>query len=117
MSINTKDHKFIQSIKDEVAINLHELGWCKKSTEQDGKYCLIGMLRGVILDSVSEHTAELGELEMDTQEQEWYREVLKDLCHRLDLPVNYESMENMRNALCKYNDGVDSLDEILTCLR
>lgn len=114
---NTKDDEFIQSIKDEVVNNLMQLGWCKGAFENDGKYCLIGMLRGVVLDSISEQTAEYGEAEMDIQEKKWYRDTLEELCRCFGLFVNYESVESMQNALYEYNDRVESLDELLSCLR
>ena len=60
--MKTKDEKektFIRHIKEGVAINLQELGWCQGHHEMDGKYCLVGMLRGVVLDAISEWYAEM----------------------------------------------------------
>ena len=83
----------------------------------DGKYCLVGMLRGVVLDAISEWYAEMGEEEMTKEEYNLYKKTLADICHCLRLPIKYTSVENMRSALYEYNDNAKSLSNILFCLR
>ena len=83
----------------------------------DGKYCLVGMLRGVVLDAISEWYAEMGEEEMTKEEYNLYKKTLADICHCLRLPIKIYFSRKHALRLYEYNDNAKSLSNILFCLR
>ncbi len=107
----------IRCIKGIVAENLISLGWIQGAFERKGKYCLVGMVRCVVLDYESEWMAECGEGEMTPDEFKLYRQVLTDICREAGIDTAGKSADDLSIVLQNFNDNkCEKIEDVLAVL-
>lgn len=111
------DYEKIHCIKSITAERIKEFGWVRGSFERKGKYCLVGMIRCVVLDYESEWMAECGEMEMTAEEFELYLAVLKNICRKAGIDTAGRPANDLSVELQKFNDNkCRTVADILTLL-
>lgn len=114
MTIFEKEIYCIEGIAGEW---LKSLGWIKGNFERKGKYCLVGIIRCAVVDYESEWMAECGEQEMTPEEFKLYHAVLADLCRKIGIAAEGNSVEELCAKLEDFNDNkCETLEDVLAIL-